>query len=299
VFGRTFAASVWASLILAFVAFAIVMWGLAKLPDEPQESARYRNFVGMLQTLMAIFLNVSVNRMPSKTFIRLCFFLWIWSSFALTTVFQIYFTSFLVDPGHKKQVSDVEELLASNLILTFDIGYNDLFIGTDERAKLILSRHVTCPDFGACARRTATVGDAATILDFERFGIFKHKFVDDDGGGSLLCRLPDKISGYEITMYMQKGNPLFRPVNDVILRLLEAGLVDFWWSMVVYLQKFSTEKEEGVVAPITFFVFSLSHLYVAFTFLALGCCISGVVFILEIVYKNCVGITKSVASSAQ
>jgi hypothetical protein len=216
----------------------------------------------------------------------------------LTTVFQIYFTSFLVEPGHKEQVSDVEELMASNLVLTFDNGYKDLFLGTDERAKLILSRHVACPNFGACARRIATIGDAATILDFERFDIFKHNFVDDDGK-SLLCRLPDKISGYEITMFMQKGNPLFRPVNDVILRLMEAGLVEFWWSMVIYLQKFSTEKEEGAVAPIPFFVFSLSHLYVAFTFLALGCCISGFVFILEIVYKNCLGVTKSVATSAQ
>jgi hypothetical protein len=297
VFGKTFALSVWASLILAFVAFAIVMWGLAKLPDEPQESARYRSFVATLQALMAVFLNVSVIWMPSKTFIRLCFCLWIWSFFALTTVFQIYFTSFLVYPGHKKRVTDVEELLASNLIFTFDNGYKDLFLGTYERAKLILYRHVVCPNFEAFARITATIGDAATILYFERFGTFKHKFVDDDGD-SLLCGLPDKISGYKITMFMQKGNPLFRPVNDVVLRLVEAGLMDFWWSMVVYLQKFSTEKE-GAVAPITLFVFSLFHLYVAFTFLALGCCISGFVFILEIVYKNCVGVTKSVASSAQ
>jgi FtsH-binding integral membrane protein len=294
---RTFALSVWAALILAFVAFAIVMWGLAKFPDERQESTRYRSFVETLQALMAVFLNVSVNHMPSKILLRLFFCLWIWSSFALTTVFQIYFTSFLVDPGHKKQVSDVEELLASNLILTFDSGYKDLFLGTDERAKLILSRHVSCPNFKACARRTATIGDAATILDFERFGIFKHKFVDDDGN-SLLCRLPDKISGYQITMFMQKGNPLFRPVDGVILRLLEAGLVDFWWSMLVYMQKFSTEKEGGV-APITFFVFSLSHLYVAFTFLTLGYCLGIFVFILEILYKKCVEVTKSVDSSAQ
>jgi hypothetical protein len=297
VFGKTFALSVWASLILAFVGFAIVMWGLAKSPDEPQETTHYQSFVETLQALMAVFLNVSVNRMPSKVIIRFIFCLWIWSSFALTTVFQMHFTSFLVDPGPKKQVSDVAELLASNLTLTFDNGYKDLFLGADKRAKLILSRHVPCYGFEACARRTATVGDAATILDFEQFGIFKHKFVDDNGD-SLLCRLPDKISGYDITMFMQKGNPLFRPVNDVILRLMEAGLVDLWWSLVVYTQKLSTEKE-GEVAPITFFVFSLSHLYVAFTCLALGYCVGISVLVLEILYKNCVGVIKSVESSAQ
>jgi len=295
-FVRTFALSVWASLILAFVAFAIVMWGLAKFPDERQESTLYRTFFGTLQALMAVFLNESVNRLPSKTFLRLFFCLWIWSSFALTVVFETYFTSYLVDPGREKQVSDVEELLASKLTLTFDIGYKDLFKGTDERAELILSRHVPCPNFQACARRTATLGDSATILDFENFDLFKHKFVDENGD-SLLCRLPGKISGYQIAMFMQKGNPLFRPVDGVILRLVEAGLVDFWWRMIVYSQKFTTEHESAE-APIKFFVFSLSHLYVAFTFLALGFCLGILAFVLEILYKNCGEVTKSVVSSA-
>lgn len=291
VFVRTFTLSVWASLILAFVAFAIVMCALAKYPDERQESTHYRSFVGTLQALMAVFLNVGVNRMPSKIFLRLFFCLWIWSSFALTTVFQTYFTSFLVDPGIEKQVSDVEELLSSSLILTFDNGYKDLFEGTDERAKLILSRYVPCPNFRECASRTATLGDAATILDFQKFDIFKRQFVDDNGD-SLLCRLPGKISPYLITMFMQKGNPLFRPVDDVILRLMEAGLVDFWWSMVVYGQELAMENE-NVGAPITYFVFSLSHLYVAFTFLALGYCIGILVFILELLYNNCGGTSPS------
>lgn len=295
-FVRTFTLSVWASLILAFVAFAIVMWGLAKFPAEHQESTRYRTFSGMLQVLMAVFLNDSVNRLPSTIFLRLFFCLWIWSSFALTIVFQTYFTSYLVDPGHEKQVSNVEELLASKLTLTFDNGYKELFRGTDERAELILSRQVPCPDFQACARRAATIGDAATILDFENFDLFKNKFVDENGD-SLLCRLPDRISGYHITMFMQKGNPLFRPVNGVILRLVEAGLADFWWSMVVYRQEFTTE-EESDDPPIKFSVFSLSHLYVAFTFLALGLCLGILEFILEILYKNCGEVTKSVVSSA-
>jgi hypothetical protein len=174
VFVRTFALPVWAVLIVAFVAFATVMWGLAKFPDERQECTLYRSFVGMLQSLMAVFLNVGVNRMPCNIFLRSFFCLWIWSSFALTTVFQTYFTSFLVDPGLEKQVSDIEELLASSLTLTFDDGYKDLFGVLDEQAELILSRRVSCRGFEACSRRTATVGDAATILDFQKFDEYRH-----------------------------------------------------------------------------------------------------------------------------
>jgi len=280
---RTFALSVWTALVLSFFAVAIVIWRLAKFPDEHQEAKRYLSFVGTFQTLLAVFLNVGVNQMPLGLFLRGFFCLWVWSCFALTTVFQTFFTSFLVDPGLEKQVSNVEELLASNLVLTFDVGYLPLFEDVEERENLILSRWVSCPGFEACSRRTAKVGDAATILDFQNFDGFKHQFVDEKGD-SLLCRLPGKISGYLIAMFMQKGNPLFGPVNNVILRVMEAGLVDFWWSLIVERKKFTTYTDSED-APIKYFVFSMSHLYVAFTFLALGHCVSFVVFVLEVLWK--------------
>ncbi|PNF28426.1 hypothetical protein B7P43_G16059 [Cryptotermes secundus] len=283
VFVRTFTFSVWAVLILAFFAFAIMMWFLAKFPDERQEDAKYRSFFGTFEALFAVFLNVGVSRMPLTLSVRTFFCLWVWSCFALTIVFETYFTSLLVDPGLEKQVSDVEELLASDLVLTFDNGYVPLFEDMEERETLIMSRWVSCAGFEACSRRTATIGDAATVLDFQTFDYYKHKFVDNNGE-SLLCRLPGKISGYFITMFMQKGNPLFQPVNDVILHMMEAGLVDFWWSVIVERLKLR-RYQESEEAPITYFVFSMSHLYVAFTFLALGYGLSVSIFILELLSR--------------
>lgn len=284
-FVRTFTFSVWVVLILAFFAFAIVMWCLAKFPDERQEDAKYRSFLGTFEAIFAVFLNVVVSRMPVTLSVRTFFCLWVWSCFALTTVFETYFTSFLVDPGLKKQVSDVEELLASDLVLTFDNGYLPLFEDVEGREKQIMSRWVPCAGFEACSRRTATIGDAATILDFQTFDYFKHKFVDSNGE-SLLCRLPGKISGYFITMFMQKGNPLFQPVNDVILHMMEAGLVDFWWRWSLIVKRLKLSRyQESEDAPITYFVFSMSHLYVAFTFLALGYGLSISIFILELLSR--------------
>jgi hypothetical protein len=280
VFVRTFALSVWAVLILTFFSVVIVTWSIARFPNERRECADYRSFVGTFQALLAVLLNVGVNRMPLTLRLRGFFCVWVWSSFALTTVFQTYFTSFLVDPGLEKQVSDVEELLASDLILTFDNGYIYLFADLEEREKQILDRWVSCPGFEACSRRTATVGDAATVLDFQNFDAYKHQFLDENGD-SLLCRLPGKISGYLIAMFMQKGNPLFGPVNNMILRIMEAGLVDFWWSQSVERKKLSRNRETEV-ASITYFVFSMSHLYVAFTFLLLGYGFSFLVFVLEL-----------------
>jgi hypothetical protein len=288
VFMRTFTLSVWAVLILAFFAVAVVMWRLAKLPDELREAAKYRSFVGTFEALLAVFLNVGVSRMPLTLSVRAFFCLWVWCCFALTIVFDTFFTSFLVDPGLEKQVSDVEELLSSDLVLTFDKGYVHLFEDMQEREKQIMSRWVSCPGFEACSRRTALVGDSATVLDFQRFDYYRHKFVDGNGG-TLLCRLPGKISGYLIAMFMQKGNPLFQPINDVILHVMEAGVVDFWWSLIVQGLTLS-RYQESEDAPITYFVFSMSHLYVAFTFLALGYGLSVLVFLVE-VRSRCAHVT--------
>jgi hypothetical protein len=294
VFVRTFAFSVWAVLILAFFAVAVVTWRLAKVPAEPEESARYRSFVGTFEALLAVLLNVGVSRMPLTLPVRAFFCLWVWSCFALTIVFDTYFTSFLVDPGLEKQVSDVEELLASNLVLTFDRGYVYLFEDMEEREKKIMSRWVSCPGFEACSRRTALVGDTATILDYQRYDSYRQKFVDTSGR-SLLCRLPGKISGYLIAMFMQKGNPLFQPVNDAILHLMEAGIVDFWWSQIVEQLKLSTYQESEDV-PVTYFVFAMSHLYVAFTILGLGCGLSALIFLAEVL-SQCAHVTRSVEPS--
>ncbi|KAJ4446585.1 hypothetical protein ANN_13282 [Periplaneta americana] len=202
-FVRTFTLSVWLALILVTITLAIFMWLISKYPIQDQEAKKYQTFFGTLEALLAVLLNVGVNQMPLTIILRGYFCLWMWYSFAMTLVFQTYFTSLLVDPGLEKQVTNIEELLQSQLVLTFDVGYRYLFEDMEEREMKIMSRWLPCPGFKACAERTAMVGDSATVLDFLTYDGYKHKFIDENRE-SLLCRLPDKISGYLISMFMQK-----------------------------------------------------------------------------------------------
>jgi hypothetical protein len=46
---------------------------------------------------------------------RLVYLLFVWYSYVVNSVFQTFFTSVLVGPGMKKQISLIDELLSSGL----------------------------------------------------------------------------------------------------------------------------------------------------------------------------------------
>jgi hypothetical protein len=56
-----------------------------------------------------------VTEQPISDKLRLGYLLFVWYSCAVSTVFQTFFTSVLVDPGMKKQISSIDELLSSGL----------------------------------------------------------------------------------------------------------------------------------------------------------------------------------------
>jgi hypothetical protein len=56
-----------------------------------------------------------VTGQPVSDKLRLVYLLFVWYYCAVSTVFQTFFTSVLVDPGMKKQISSIDELLSSGL----------------------------------------------------------------------------------------------------------------------------------------------------------------------------------------
>ncbi|PSN55240.1 Ionotropic receptor [Blattella germanica] len=275
----TFTPPVWVVLIIAFliIGFIIMFW--AKLLNE-SEVYKYKTLSGSLEYLLVAFLGMSVKLHPFTWEIRIFFFLWVWSSMGVTIVFQSLFTSFLVNPGLEKQVSSVNELIISSLVLNFDPGYDALFEDSTERENLIISKRQFCVGFLECSKRTALVGDSATILDVQNYDLYQQMF-KDQFHTELLCRIPERISPYLISMYMQKGNPLFDEVNKVIILLMEAGFVDWWWKDVVARQKIKTVSEDSEKDAIPYFAFSMNHIGVVFVLLGLGYAVSLCVFLVE------------------
>jgi hypothetical protein len=82
--------------------------------------------------------------MPRNYYLRIVIFAWIFYSFSISTVFQTFFTSFLVDPGLQKQITSLKELSNSHMEYgippgtKFMYGINDEVTNINEKWCLCL-----------------------------------------------------------------------------------------------------------------------------------------------------------------
>ena len=68
----------------------------------------------------AVVTSVSVPVIPKSPRMRGFFILWVCYSFIMSTIFQSYFTSFLIEPGEDRSIATMEELYSSGLSLFTD-----------------------------------------------------------------------------------------------------------------------------------------------------------------------------------
>jgi hypothetical protein len=190
-------------------------------------------------------------------------------------IFQTFYTSILVDPGVLKQIKNIDELLDSELKLAYVHELDNLYRdGNDVKDKKILQRREHCVDVGSCLDQAALKGNVATIannLDINFRSNITH----------LLCRLEDDIFRFSLAMFMAKGNPLLAPVDNIILRLLEAGLLHQWLKEHKRSMKRGMHDDDN-----KYFVFAVSHLSAAFGCLILGHILSFFIFICELLYHR-------------
>lgn len=63
---------------------------------------------------------VAVPRQPYGHSLRILFFSWVAYSLAISTIFQAFVTTYLIDPGRHHQVNSYQEIIRHNFTLAFD-----------------------------------------------------------------------------------------------------------------------------------------------------------------------------------
>jgi hypothetical protein len=280
-----FSASLWISLIISFALVTALIWLLAKRSNMT-EIKDYRTVNSCLYNAWATAMGVSASQ-PSTTAMRTIFFIWVCYCYSISTVFQTFFTSFLVNPGFGKQIENFEELMSSGLEYGYDQELYDLFFETSSE-DVGENRHFTpsnCTDREACLLRVINDNDFATLqIEFMTM-YFVTIYLQKE---SLLCALKDNFRVIDIVMYFPKGSHFRFPINGVIRKILEAGLMKKFENNMKELWKIQQESlavRDFVVknSPVDdFFVFNTSHLHIAFWSLALGFGLSSVCLLFEI-----------------
>ncbi|KAJ4431195.1 hypothetical protein ANN_19792, partial [Periplaneta americana] len=163
----TYTASVWATMTVVYISISCVFWWSANKTISPvaKDSINFRFMNLSLYNAWGIFLGVSVPEMPNSWKLRMIFLLYVCYSFVISTVFQAFFTSYLVEPGYGKKLETLDDVLKSNLKFGFNSAV-ELAASTMDYREIGMfssSRRVECSDLKKCLERIIYKRDITTI----------------------------------------------------------------------------------------------------------------------------------------
>jgi hypothetical protein len=272
---RIFSVSVWMAVVVAIVLVALTVWCVA---SQSLETRAYTSISSGLYNVFAIAMGVCVTEMPRTCRLRLIIFSWISYCFAVSTVFQALFTSYLVDPGFDKQIKTLEELVESGLKFGFRPDFNVYYEYSNYWIhQEIMRRKEDCRPPSSCIQRIINTRSYATLG--ESYAVEKYLSTASNSSYVPVCAMND-MEAYpvKVVAYFSKQSIFLRAFNKVLMSSVEAGLVT-----KAVKTKFSQTVSDTVN---TFFVFTVSHLWIAFYLLLLGHGLSIILFFVEVIYNK-------------
>jgi len=285
---RILSVELWLVLIISIV-IATISTTLVGRYSCTSEWQGYKILTSSLTKLLAVILGVSVSKMPRAQSLRLLFLAWVCFSLAFSTVFQAFLTTFLIDSGYKTPIQNMDELFDSGIKLAYQAAYSSIFENGDESVALKVNRNsLICPSFKVCIDWAIYQKNVTILLNdkFAEDNFANGNFVGEESE-PLLCRLEDGIVySYDQSMEMFHGDPLMRRFKEIIDRMVEAGLYNYWISLNVNIRKIFSRKIAIVHPPDGYYSFNLYHMQPAFYILLMGLGISAVCFMIELLYSR-------------
>jgi len=285
---RIFSVELWLVLIMSIV-IAATSTTLVGRYNCTSEWQGYKTLISSLTKVWAVILGVAVSKMPRTPSLRSLFLAWVCFSLVFSTVFQAILTKFLIDSGYKTPIQNMDELFASGMKLYYLSRYNFTFENGDETEVSHVQRNLAnCPSYEVCldwAKYHKNVSILFDDLDFE----IHCAEIDMLGENSepLMCRLEDGVIYNEgLRMAMLHGDPLMPRVTEIIDRVVEAGLYNFWISQEMHKIKVDYRKISLVLPFDGYHGFNLKHVQPAFYLLLKGWCLSAICFMVEVLYNR-------------
>ena len=284
---HTYQLPVWLTMATVFLLTSILWWGLANWRHSSLKYSRtFQTLSYCLYNAWAVSMGVSATNTPNTWKFRFLFLLYVCYCFAMSTVFQAFFASYLVEPGYGKKFETFDDLLHSNLAY----GYNDVTeVGMSSTSYRELwsfphSRRQDCNDIEECTRRIAN-NDQLCTISAPRISQYIVSEMGIADSSKHLCTLKENVLTAGFVFMLNNGSPLLNRLNVLTRRSLEGGLLDRYWAQLLWIIILRSKMKFGNGEKDLYFVFSLSHLSPAFFFLGFGYILSLAVFLAEIFVK--------------
>ncbi|PNF18624.1 hypothetical protein B7P43_G05038 [Cryptotermes secundus] len=283
-----FTASTWLALILVLALSSLSFWAIANSPSTSsiQESRAYKSLSQTFNYAWAVLVGVSVAQMPVTFRMRGFFFLFVCYCFAINTIFQAFFTSYLIEPRFDKQIGTFDDLNTSGITYLKHPSLSKLalYINYDQHEKLRIPQE-NCENYTECMLRFLEGTDVTVMVT----DIWAEYFAFTTGRDkSSLCTIDENVFTMGLAMYVPKDFPLLQRFNALLRRCLEAGLGQKYWSELTWnesLHKYHQGDSDNEHDSM-YFAFTTFHLRIAFCLLAFGGAMSCIAFIAELITKH-------------
>ena len=288
---QTFSLSVWITTGFVFLLTTGLFWCAGNGPYRfaCNEIHTYQSLSNCFHNALAVFVGVSVPQQPRTSTLRVLFFMYVCFCFAISSVFQAFFVSYLVEPKYEKKLETLDEILDSDVVYGYHpiINFYLNIVTYPEYVKFFEHKELKeeCNDIRKCFERMVTKGDLALF-----FPPYLVTYVAREMGtvdvGKIICSFGEDLLSVGLAFVFKKGYPLMGRINILMRRYLEAGLLEMHWTELQHRASLRGRGRLGEAAGGVFFAFSVSHLLPAFVALLVGTVLSSVLLIAELIV-NC------------
>ncbi|PSN32652.1 Ionotropic receptor 222 [Blattella germanica] len=252
------------------------------------EIGRFSNYHQCLLSLWGMLLGISLSILPIRTHVRLVYLAWMVFCLSINTVFQTYFTSFMIQRVHQHQISSFDEILNSKIEFGYPEGIGEIFRFSDDPKTIKMKqKRKLCQDIKTCLSRVAYKRDycllySRRLIDFD----LTHKYLDEKGD-PLICMVKETFFSGLGTIYFQKGHPLFDRFDLLINRIIEGGFYDFMVRRDMEKAKVRAAVRFVHSVAFEYSVLKLQNLQAVVFMLLIGQLASFVTFLGELICSRC------------
>jgi len=283
---RIFTRQLWFSLIMSLILLTIALTLVARR-GRNSEVEVYRNVTSTSMSVWAVMLGATAAALPRTAPVRVTLLSWLFFSLAINAVFQSFLTAFLTEPGYERPIENIDQMLDSEIKYGYYPLFDDVYlVSGDANSGTILRNRIKCPVFQVCLKWAYMYKNISLILDElsveERFS---SSSLMDENARPLICSLEDGIIMYvNNVMMLHKGDPRLERINDIIQKVVEAGIFMQWKTSHFESMKIRAGAIR-VYSPLSnFYGFNIKHVTPAFCLLLIGFGVSILMFILELAF---------------
>ncbi|PSN30427.1 Ionotropic receptor 740 [Blattella germanica] len=278
---EVFTVSVWFLFVTVLFLKAILFWCLQK--NDKVNS--YRTLSGCMLNVWAIVLSVSVDGLPVRTKFRIFFYMFVSYAFVVSMIFQSFFTSFLIDPRHEKEIESIQDLNDKSIpiIYAYSLENEDIQMGNNLVKRI---RNIKkCENYFGCL---------VDMLKYQKYCVREERYILEylgsthglyDGFDKIYCSIMS-IYTPGVSILLVQGDPLLERFNYFIQKCVESGISNRYLSLSTskrLVQNYKNQEEDHS----SYLPFGLFHFRICFLLLVVGYSVSICVWFLElIVSKN-------------